>query len=309
MNFTDFPFCVRTLGILCFSLALGWSFPHEAWSQDENELPEPRDVQLETSDGVVLFAVYYPGTAEKENVPVILLHAWEADHRAMVSMASTLQSRFGCAAIVPDLRGHGKSNKTNLGVELDRDRWRGSEVAAVIEDIEACKKFLIQENNTGQLNIDLLTVVADGESTILACTWTLRDWSYAPLGSVKQGQDVKALILMNPVRNFKGLNGNHAFQGDLFTGRLGAAFPVMIACEQDHLRDAKNIYERMMKGRKSFEDSEKSLPKYRFEIEAQRRVRKSRDGDVPMDEVVGAFIEEQVFARREDFRWAERGTK
>lgn len=299
-----------TIGITCFVLITGCCLISPVKAQDEDDIPKPREVQLESSDGVALSAHYYPGTKEKETVPVILLHAWTDDHKTMVKMAAVLQSQFGYAVIVPDLRGHGKSTKTTNGDDLDRDRWRASELAAVIEDIEACKKFLIKENNEGNLNIDMLSVVADGEASILAANWTLRDWSYAPLGSLKQGQDVKALVLMNPSRNFKGLNGNDAYQSDLFTGRSGAAFPIIVASDRDNQRDAKNIFDRMMRGRKALEVGDKALERYRYQIEQQRRVIKSRkDGDRLVARVIGQFIEKQVYERRHDFRWAERGSK
>ncbi len=296
--------------LLALAFAMCGGLPSSAYAQDEGELPEPVDVQLETSDGVALSAVFYPGTNEKETVPVILVHAWQEKRQTMIAMAAHLQAQFGYAVMVPDLRGHGDSMKTVGGDELDRDRWRGPQLTAVLEDIEACKKYLINENNQGNLNIDMLSIVADRESTILATTWTLRDWSYAPLGSIKQGQDVKALVMLNPMRNFKGLNGNDAYQNDLYTGRTGAAFPVLIASTRDKSRDAKNISERMMRGRKSLDAPDKALETVRYQVESSRRVIKSRkNGDRMLSMDIGKFIEKQVYQRRHDFRWAERGSK
>jgi pimeloyl-ACP methyl ester carboxylesterase len=299
-----------TIGAFSLLILSTLASPGILCGQDEDELPEPRDVRLETSDGVALFAVYYPGTREKETVPVILLHAWESDHKSLVGMASSLQKQYGYAVIVPDLRGHGQSNKSIGGKELDPDLWRGSQLALVIEDIEACKNFLIGENNQGNVNIDLLAVVAEGESTILAALWTVRDWSYPPLGSIKQGQDVKTLVLLNPVRNFRGLDGNNAFQNNLFTGRSGGVFPVIVASERSGQREAQNIHDRMMRGRKSLDVTDMALERHRYEMERQVRVRKSRrDGNVPMDVLIGDFVKKHVYNRRQDFRWAERGSK
>jgi len=279
-------------------------------AQDEEALPEPITVQLESKDGVALTAEFYPGTFEKETVPVILLHNWTEDRKSMLPIAATLQEQHGYAVIVPDLRGHGDSNKTVTGEDLDRDRWRANELTAVMEDVETCKNYLIAENNKGNLNIDTLAIVAEGPTTIIAANWTLRDWSFAPLGSIKQGQDAKALVLLNPERNFKGLNGNDAWQNPLFTGRSGGAFPILIASERDQSRDAKNIFDRMMRGRKNLEISDKAIESVRFQIEQQRRVVKSRNkGDKLVAQIIGDFIQKQVFERRHEFRWAVRRAK
>ncbi len=302
----------------CNKNRIQWTFTGAAWllvnlltitslQAQDDETPEPRTVQLQTSDGVALSAVYYAGKNEKETVPVILLHGWDADHSEMVGIANTLQTKYGCAAIVPDLRGHGNSQRSTKGDELDRDRWRGNDLSVLIEDIEACKKFLIGENNKGELNIDLLSIVADRESTIFAALWTLRDWSYAPLGSMKQGQDVKSLILLEPQRSFKGLNAAKTFQNDMFAGR-GPAFPIVVAYRGND-RDAKNIYDRIARGRKNLSAKEKALEKHRFEIEKGRRVVKKRGDTTAMGDIIGRFIENQVASRQQDFRWAKRGSK
>ncbi len=290
-----------------FAMLLSLGMVPNLEAQDDDATPEPRTVQLQTSDGVALSAIYYAGTNEKETVPVILLHAWDADNSEMVGIANTLQTQYGCAAIVPDLRGHGNSQRSTKGDELDRDRWRGNDLSAVVEDIEACKKFLIAENNKGELNIDLLSIVADSESTIFAAIWTLRDWSYAPLGSMKQGQDVKSLILLDPKRSFKGLNAAKTFQNDMLAGR-GPAFPIIIAYRGNN-RDAKNIYDRIARGRKNLSGKDKALGKHRFEIEKGRRVVKKRGQTTALGDIIGDFIETQVADRQQDFRWAKRGSK
>ncbi len=298
---------MRTLGLV---LAMGLIGQFAVAQDEEGEIPAPEIVELVTSDGVQLNAHYYPGTKEKETVPVILLHAWDDSSDDMLDTAANLQRAFGYAVIVPDLRGHGASMRMRNGTEdLDRDRWRGTEVGAVIEDIEACKNFLIQQNNDGELNIDMLTIVADSESAILAAIWTVRDWSYAPLGSLKQGQDVKAMIMLNPERNFRGLNGNDAFRNPMFTGRSGAAFPIIVAADRSHSREGKNIYDNMMRGRRAMEGN-KRLDYHRFEMEEQERVVKSRrQDDRFLDDIIGDFVEEHVFNRRHDFRWQDRRPK
>ena len=78
----------------------------------------------------------------------------------------------------------------------------------MVNDIEACKRFLLRENNEGELNIELLTVVAAGEmGAVIGLNWVAMDWSWPILPGRKQGQDVKALVLLSPGQSFKGVTG------------------------------------------------------------------------------------------------------
>ena len=72
------------------------------------KVPEPEDVTLETKDDLSIKATYYPGTAKKEAVPVIMIHGIGGQRGDFHAFGQYLQS-LGHAAIAPDLRGHGQS--------------------------------------------------------------------------------------------------------------------------------------------------------------------------------------------------------
>jgi hypothetical protein len=181
----------------------------------------------------------------------------------------------------------------------------------MVEDIEACKKFLIQKNNEGLLNIDLLAVIADREMTINAVSWTLRDWSYAPVAGRKQGQDVKAMILINPVRNFNGINANDVFRAGLFTGAVGAGFPILVAGEGSDAREARNIYDAWKRDRRGLGSATSYHLEYSpFQTEKQVRVVKvAGEADKMLAVVVGEFLQKEVFDRKHDFRWQDRSSQ
>ncbi len=126
--------------------------------------------------------------------------------------------------IVPDLRGHGGSTtlkrpNQNANVKLKSPRMglsrpdgRPVSVNIVMDymvrfDMETAKGFLTQKNNNdpGEVNIELLCVVAFQESAVVAANWAAQDWSWQQFPALKQGQDVKAIALISPPdRDFKG---------------------------------------------------------------------------------------------------------
>ena len=180
---------------------------------------------LETKDGLQMEADYYPswraeekeGNGGKDVVPIIMLHAWKGSRADFARLATNLHGldrndphRLGYAVIVPDLRGHGKSTVIKVGQEphsIDQALMKKSDFEAmVLQDMEAVKKFLIEKNNEGKLNIEKLCVVGADMGALVAMDWTVHDWAVPRLLTGKQGQDVKAMVLISPPMNFRGLS-------------------------------------------------------------------------------------------------------
>jgi pimeloyl-ACP methyl ester carboxylesterase len=140
-------------------------------------------------------------------------------------LAERLQ-RAGHAVIVPDLRGHGRTTRRGLAgrpVEmLDRDAFRAEDFRDMQFDIEAAKSHLLQENNAGELNIDLLCLVGFDLGAVVGLNWVRYDWSVPPLPTLKQGQDVKAFVLVSPEQSFRGLPLQPALEDRVVRGELSA---------------------------------------------------------------------------------------
>lgn len=227
----------------------------------EVEIPAPEDVTLKTSDGFEIRCTYFkpvyaPDVEEpgKKTLPFILLHDWERERRDFLVFALQLQ-KAGCAVIVPDLRGHGQSTQNGETV-LDLKKFRKAELLAMINDIEACKKFLVQKNNDAELNIDLLNVVAIGETNVLALNWIIRDWYEFPAfkGDIKQGQDVKSLTMISPVKKLSSLNLNQELKHAMFSGRNPSVpnLPTLVVWAENETpasKESSSIFETMRKGR------------------------------------------------------------
>jgi pimeloyl-ACP methyl ester carboxylesterase len=232
------------------------------------EVPDPEDITLTTTDNLVLHATYYPSPLGKEAVPVILVHMWKGDRRDYRQLAKYLQSQ-GHAVVVPDLRGHGDSTsfeEPEGGLPGRRVRSRNQTLDAttgrlpaqefnrmVTHDMETVKKFLMKENNSAKLNIEKLCVVGAEMGAVVALNWAAVDWSWPPLATGKQGQDVKALVLLSPTWSFRNLQANEALTVDPVRARLSV---MILVGKQDSgdLREARRFYRMMERDRPALDD-------------------------------------------------------
>lgn len=177
--------------------------------------PAPEELKLTTKDGVKLAATYYPSNQGREAVPIVMLHDFKESRTVFNGLAAALQSpaeggRDSRAVITVDLRGHGESTVQVLGNGRTRDleaaRLKPGDFEAMYrQDMEAVRRFLVEENDAGQLNLNSLCLVGSGMGANVATYWAAVDWSAPQLATLKQGQDVKALILVSPEWSFRGL--------------------------------------------------------------------------------------------------------
>ncbi len=183
--------------------------------EEEKKIPEPELISLPTKDRLDLKATYYGGTEGKDTVPIVILHDYKGNRNEFHALAMMLQS-LGHAVLVPDLRGHGDSTRflpvgTERPAEITAARMRrAADFAGIRHDLEALRSFLIDKNNAGELNLNKLGVIGSGMGATMALNWTLLDWSAPPLATGKQGQDVKALVLLSPEWSFKGISVDQA---------------------------------------------------------------------------------------------------
>jgi len=188
---------------LMSEVVCGPSQARAADDQPEEPLP-PQDVVLRTSDNLKLVATYYPSREGKNAVAVILLHPHKGTRLDLTGLAKKLQAA-GHAVIAPDLRGHGDTTFHHTG-----ELRVGDYLAMVEDDMETVKKFLIAKNNEGQLNVEKLCVIGIEMGSVIGLNWAAHDWSWPVLANGKQGQDVKAVVVISPEWTFRGLRINDA---------------------------------------------------------------------------------------------------
>lgn len=223
--------------------------------------PDPENLELQTKDGFTIACTYLgaPFSEEIEEgrksvMPFIVIHDWGQTRRQTFQFARFLQSQ-GHAVIVPDLRGHGRSTKIEgRDKPMEYDSMNRMQKSSVINDIEACKKYLVQRNNEAALNIDLLTVIAVGEMCPVAAQWTVTDWSYPKVNSsgIKQAQDVKGLVLISPRRKFADYSLVPIMRNGLFSSGRGNELPLMLVWGEDDKeagKEAKSLFKLLDKAR------------------------------------------------------------
>lgn len=226
--------------------------------KDQLKIPDRQAMTLSTKDGVSLFVEYYPGGFVKSGetvralnpkmvVPLILVHGWGGRGADMAEFALGLQ-HYGYAVAVPDLRGHGRSNtmRTATGVvTLDPERMNSRETNALlmgmIEDIETVKAFLLKENNSEKLNIELLGVVGADVGALVAMNWAVTDWSKQSLPAFKQGKDVKLLVLLSPPESFRAMN-NRSFLSHPITSSQLFTMIAVGSGDRKAQQDADKLY-------------------------------------------------------------------
>jgi pimeloyl-ACP methyl ester carboxylesterase len=230
-------------------------------TQAKKKLPAPENVGFKTRDGVQIGATYYASPLEKEMqkeaVPVILLHSFKGSRAEFSDLALTLQDA-GCAVLAPDLRGHGQStrriNSDGKEVEIEQALMSHQDFEAMGHadqqtsgDVEACNKFLRLKNNAKELNIDKLVLVGAEMGAEVAINWAESDWSWPRLpGAPKQGQDVKALVLLSPQWSFRGLPVGSAIGDHDFVSRISW---LILVGEQDPkvFPESKRLYQALLR--------------------------------------------------------------
>lgn len=246
---------VRLAALACLAVALlagstsafGQAKPKEV--EEKDKVPDPENITVETKDNVRIKATYYASKLKKKAIPVIMLHGWEGNRGEWHALASHLQTR-GFAVICPDLRGHGQSLTYKLAngdtEEFDLEKMKGADIEKMVLDVEAVKKFLLEKNNAGELNIEALCVVGAHVGGTIGMMWSALDWNAPRLPTIKQGQDVKALVLLSPVESFRGVST----RGPMSHAAVRGGLSTLICVGKEDAKayaDAKRMHTAMLR--------------------------------------------------------------
>ncbi|QEG41212.1 alpha/beta hydrolase [Roseimaritima ulvae] len=263
-------------------------------------------VAIETRDGVRLRAAFFASDKGKDAVPVMIIHEWGGQAGPYLPLGLAL-NKAGCAVLIPDLRGHGGSMTYPVPgggtEEFDIGDMGPAHVKAMLtQDLESCKAFLKEKNDKEELNLNALTLVGIKEGCVLSMEWAVSDWNFPSIGSRKQGQDVKALVLISPEEIHKGFRVEKAFR-DRFVWRLPT---LIVAGKASPEADAANkIYRRLVKlrarvSRGDPEGLELELANAKLSGVALLKADPSVTGSVVK------FVEDEIIANILQHRWVSR---
>lgn len=306
--------------VFACSLVIMLSLVSAAAGDEDQDLPGPEKQRLKTKDGVVLVCDYYPGSNGKETVPILMVHGWEGVRGEFEKLARTLQRDFGHAVIVPDLRGHGDSvryRKPN-GEEGIIDPKRISPRTLLDGmyqfDLETVKKFLVRKNNEEELNIDLLCIVGTQMGAIVGMNWAVLDWSWPALTGIKQGQDVKAFVLVSPIQAFKGIK----MQPALMHPNVRKLSTMILVGNKDRkgMKQARQLNSSLKRFHLPVpgDSEEKSGTKSLFFMDFRTSLKGTKLLDAPVSKKkfgphdwIASFIQLRLQNKQDEYPWRERG--
>jgi pimeloyl-ACP methyl ester carboxylesterase len=94
--------------------------------------------------------------------------------------------------------------------------------------------------------LNKLCLVGAGMGANVAANWAAHDWAAPPLAVVKQGQDVKALVLISPRWTYRGLNLQAPMQ--LAALKQNAAWLVIYGGEDQEVRnDVRRLHDQLLR--------------------------------------------------------------
>lgn len=217
----------------------------------------PTDVTLTTSDKVQITATYYkPDEPGKDTSAVLLIHGLGGSRVDFHPLAVALQAR-GYAVLVPDLRGHGESKTVKGSTKtLDWEEMNRADFLLMFAggtvgsgDIQTCKEYLRERHNAGELNIEKLALIGADFGGVLALNWAAIDWSWRDLPGFRQGKDVKAIFLLSPPWNEKGVGVSTALNHPGVASKL-SVYTLVGKQDGARLRDGKKIFNMIEKHHK-----------------------------------------------------------
>ncbi|MBC8115484.1 MAG: alpha/beta fold hydrolase [Candidatus Saccharimonas sp.] len=214
---TRHPRCAVSWSLLVLTLCTSLATTSVARGQAPPKKATSEDKSLFAKDGAEIKVTYFKSNVGQDAAVVVMLHGKGGSRLIWKAYAEALQ-KADFAVITVDLRGYGESTGgpggTGGGKKSDTSAPKAKDYVNMVGlDMEAVKKFLFDEHQKKQLNMNKMGIVATDMSTPVAIAYTEFDWEKKPYDDAPtlaqgtpRGQDVQALVLLSPEATAPGLN-------------------------------------------------------------------------------------------------------
>lgn len=240
-----------------------------AFAQDDSR----HETLKAARDGFPIHITYYPSKDEfcpdgRQNAPVVvMLHGKNSSRIAFDKGSAPRQGdpfpvalqKLGFAAITVDLRKHGESTLAG-GASTERILPNDYQ-AMVVGDLVGVKKFIFDEHQAQNLNMNKTGIIACDDSVPIAVAFTELDWKQrpyddSPVRSMRtpRGQDVRALVLVSPVKSSGRVHASRSLQF-LKDPRYEIAFQILVGeSDPDDKGDAADMHKILGSGPRQEEE-------------------------------------------------------
>jgi len=211
-------------------------------------------------DGFPIHVTYYHADEDKNstgimNAPVVIMLHGENGSRRQWDKASSPRGvtpfpeklqELGYAVITVDLRKHGES----VIEDTDEKVIPTDYTKMVLGDLGAVKRFMYEQHQRQQLNMNKTAIIAVGMSAPIAAGFAEQDWKMKPYDDAAipsqrtpRGQDVQALIFISPEQSVGKVRATRSMNF-LRSPNIGLDFMV-IAGGQDSKakKNAQSVYQ------------------------------------------------------------------
>jgi hypothetical protein len=175
-------------------------------------------------------------------------------------------------------------------------------------DLEACKKHLLEKNNAGECNIEMLTLIGSEFGSILALNYAAYDWSKKVLPAYKLGQDVQALVLLSPQQSHKGMTVREAMSHPAVRSRL--SMMIVAGKESKSAAEAKRMHNSFQTYHPPVSDDveEQRLKQDLFLVQPQTSLQGTKllGAGLNLPTSIARFLEFRLTNKQDAFVWAER---
>ena len=141
--------------------------------------------------------------------------------------------------------------------------------------------------------------------SVIAVNWAMLDWSWPPLTIGKQGQDVKALVLISPMWSFRGMNSTTAMNSDAI--RRDLSFLIVVGKgSSKHLAEANRFHKSLERSHPmpAPEDRKTKQDLFLKPLSTKLQGAKLLGENLDLEQLIGLFIERRL--SEQTFAWSER---